>query len=267
MTELEMVLTGLCIASLVWAAVCHVRMMRAQRGLEESKDRAEAFYNGWVLCTHEVRRLRFQRTALKHGVRVVAKAEAETRELLDDCEYGEHIVQGKLHRQCRALRHGVRVVAQRERVAQDQVGDLVLHAGLLQADLRHRQRHSAARKQDLDRLGVRCSALKRGLRRVGQREQIWLEQIAELDEELYRAFAQEERLSRQCRALGHGILVKGDHEQKALHEARQWAALFVMSEERAKHEFYRGHQACRRMVADDLIALAEKYESKGVWDE
>lgn len=176
MTGLELILTGLCIAALAWATVCHVWMVEAQREEEVYRQEAQRLSRNLHFCYN---RLYKQRKALKGGI-------------------------------CR--------VAKREQAEQKNVDDLVNYVKTLDSDL------------------------------------------AEMDDALHDALDREERLQRQCRALSHGVLVKGDHEQAALHEAHQWVRKYIACNEQAGDEFYRGYQAHKRQVADDLLGLAERYE-------
>jgi len=119
MTGLELILTGLCIAALAWATVCHVWMVEAQREEEVYRQEAQRLSRNLHFCYN---RLYKQRKALKGGICRVAKREARAQRIMVelDAKLKEaRVRQDRLLRQCRALSHGVLVKGDHEQAALD----------------------------------------------------------------------------------------------------------------------------------------------------
>jgi len=165
MTGLELILTGLCIAALAWATVCHVWMVEAQREAEVYRQKEQGKERNLYFCYKRVDRLMKQRRALQYGLRRVAKREARAQRIAD-------IRQGSMGR---------------------------------------------------------CLSIM-------------------------------QKLLRQRRALKHGVRAVAKAEAETRDQARQWVQMYNACNERAEGEFYRGYQAHKRQVADDLLGLAERYE-------
>lgn len=87
--------------------------------------------------------------------------------------------------------------------------------------------------------------------------------IVELDEQLTQAENRGDSLLRQREALKQGVRHMAHCEQEALYEARQWAQLYARADQLADDAYLRGYQTCQILVADDLFALAQRYDDAG----
>ena len=104
-------------------------------------------------------------------------------------------------------------------------------------------------------------ALRRGLRRMGQRERDKDEQVRKLRLCWQDAAAAElDRRRRWVAALKHGVRVVARREQEAIASADDLFLDLYNAERQTQEAFGRGYRTCMSYAANDLLALAERYE-------